>query len=333
MAGIDLERRFLPCVKCEAMNRRILFVALAPVQLLDLVGPIEVFAHSTGYRWDVVTDSPENAVQSTCGLSISPARHFSLARGPVDTLLVVGGPGTRREKSPALLAWLRRTAARARRVGSVCTGAFVLAEAGLLEGKRAVTHWAWCDLLQQRFPNVRVEKDPIHLHDDGIYTSAGITAGIDLALALVEEDLGYEAATAIARELVMFVRRPGGQSQFSQLLTAQAQTDHPIAELQTWLADHLAEDLRVHLLAARCHMSPRHFARVFEAETGQTPARYVERARVEAARCLLANHDKSLKQIAALSGFRSVDVMRRTFHRVLGLSAKSYAAHWSRSER
>lgn len=315
------------------MKRRILFVALAPIQLLDLVGPLEVFAESLGYRTEVATDSPGETVDATCGLSIGKARHFSQIRGPVDTLLVVGGPGTRRDKSPALLTWLRRIASKSRRFGSVCTGAFVLAEAGLLDGKRAVTHWAWCDLLQQRFPSIQVEKDPIYLRDGQVYTSAGITAGIDLALALVEQDSGHEAAMAIARELVMFVRRPGGQSQFSHLLTAQGVLSRPIADLQVWLADHLAQDLRVDRLAARCHMSPRHFARVFEAETGQTPARYVERARVQAARCLLVENSTTLKQVAADCGFGSVDVLRRSFHRVLGLSAKDYAALWSRAER
>lgn len=312
------------------MKRRIVFVALAPLQLLDLVGPVEVFAHAEGYRWEVVTDGEHGVVESTCGLPVGAARHFLEVSGEVDTLLVVGGPGTRREKSKAFLKWVSRMAGKARRVGSVCTGAFVLAEAGLLNGRRVVTHWAWCELLQQWYPELRVEQDPIHLKDGNVYTSAGITAGIDLALALVEEDLGHEAAMVIARELVMFVRRPGGQSQFSPLLKAQAEGRHPVAELQAWVVENLREDLGVERMAERCGLSARHFARVFESETGLTPARFVERARVEAARCLVVEGNRGLKEVAGMCGFGGVDVMRRAFQRVLGVSAKEYAERWGR---
>ena len=215
-------------------------------------------------------------------------------------------------------------APRVRRIGSVCTGAFVLAAAGLLDGRRATTHWQLCPRLARDHPAVAVEDDPIFVRDGNVYTSAGVTAGMDLALALVEEDHGHDAAMRIARHLVMFVRRPGGQSQFSAALDLQAAERRPIRDLQAWIAGHPSGDLSVEALAARAHMSPRNFARVFRDEVGQTPARFVERVRVEAARRLLEESGAGLERVARECGFGGADSMRRSFLRVLRVAPSEY---------
>jgi transcriptional regulator GlxA family with amidase domain len=223
-----------------------------------------------------------------------------------------------------LLAQLRRIVPRARRVGSICTGAFLLAAAGLLDGRRATTHWRWCDRLAAEHPGVEVEPDAIFVRDGEVYTSAGVTTGVDLALAMVEEDLGREAAVAIARHLVMFVRRPGGQSQFSPLLDMQAADRRPLRDLQAWIVEHLAEDLSVEALADRAHMSARNFARVFAKEVGSTPARFVERLRVDAARRRLEETEVGLDRIARECGFGGPDSMRRSFLRVVRVVPSDY---------
>jgi transcriptional regulator GlxA family with amidase domain len=306
--------------------RRIVFLAVPPVQMLDVVGPVEVFAHCDGYRLELVSNAPRRLVRGSSGLVLGEAKHYRHLRGRVDTLLVAGGDGVRTALGDRrLLEWLRVMSGRVRRIGSVCTGAFLLAEAGLLEGRRAVTHWRWCRTLAQRNPGVAVEDDPIFIKDGHVYTSAGITAGIDLALALVEEDHGHRKATEIARDLVMFLRRPGGQSQFSSLLEAQTSSRRPIEDLQAWILDHLRDKLDVETLAARCSMSPRHFARVFAKEKEITPARFVEQARVEVARTLLGEGRRGLKEVASQCGFASAVLMRRAFARVLGVTAREYA--------
>jgi transcriptional regulator GlxA family with amidase domain len=247
----------------------------------------------------------------------------------VDTLLVAGGEGARAAVNDRRMSeWLRGMSRRVRRIGSICTGAFLLGEAGILQGLRAVTHWRWCRTLAQAYPGVRVDEDPIFIKDGHVYTSAGITAGLDLALALVAEDHGHRKATEIARDLVMFLRRPGGQSQFSTLLAAQISSRRPIENLQAWILEHLGDDLSVEMLAARCGMSPRHFARVFASEKEITPARFVEQARVEAARTLLGEGLYGLKEVASHCGFGSADVMRRAFARVLGVTAREYASRF-----
>jgi len=223
---------------------------------------------------------------------------------------------------------LRATAPRARRVASVCTGAFLLARAGLLDGRRATTHWAWCEELARRFPQVAVERDPIFVADGNVRTSAGVTAGMDLALALVEEDLGPRAALEVARQLVLFVRRPGGQAQFSAGLAAQAQ-HAPLRELQAWMADHLDADLGVEALAARAHMSPRSFARAFRRETATTPAAYVEALRVERARLLLETTPAAVTEVARACGFGTVETLRRAFARRLGVAPAAYRSRFA----
>jgi transcriptional regulator GlxA family with amidase domain len=222
------------------------------------------------------------------------------------------------------VATVRATAARARRVASVCTGTFLLAEAGLLHGKQVTTHWGRCRRLQRRYPDLTVDPDPIFVRDGDVYTSAGVTAGIDLCLALVEADHGRERALWVARQLVVFLKRPGGQAQFSSHLSAQLAERDAVAEVQTWVADHLDEDLSVARLAERAAMSPRHFARVFRAETGVTPARYVERARVEQARTRLEESNQGIEEIAYACGFGTAETMRRAFLRALRVGPSEY---------
>ena len=310
-------------------QRRVVFVAVPPIQILDLTAPFEVFARCGGYRVELRSASGARAIVSSCGLAIAGAKSYRSLRGPIDTLVLPGGDGAEDIRCDRnFLNWLRAAPRRVRRICSVCTGAFLLAAAGLLDGRRAVTHWGWCARLERDFPKVKVERDPIFIRDGRIYTSAGVTAGLDLALALVEEDHGSRRALEIARDLVMFLRRSGGQAQFSSLLAAQASERRPIQELQNWMVEHLAENLSVDVMAARCRMSPRHFARVFTAEQGITPARFVEQTRVEAARVLLESTDFALKEVASESGFRSADSMRRSFLRVLGVAPSRYSRHF-----
>jgi transcriptional regulator GlxA family with amidase domain len=225
--------------------------------------------------------------------------------------------------------WVRGVAKRARRVASVCTGAFILAEAGLLNGKRATTHWMFADKLGRQYPRVIVEPDHIYVRDGHVYTSAGVTAGMDLALALVEEDFGGTIALQVAQRLVLFLRRPGGQTQFSTLLSSQASENKPLHELQVWMAENLQEDLSINHLASRVAMSPRNFARAFVREVGVTPAHLTEQLRVEAARRELETTDRGLESVAARAGFGSAEVMRRAFQRCVGTSPSHYRERFS----
>lgn len=301
----------------------VVIVAFDGFQSLDLSGPAEVFA-AAGWPLRIVTVDGE-PVRSSSGITIVPDGDLTSARGPIDILLVVGGDGTPAAMRDArLLAWLRRTARRSRRVTSVCSGAFVLAEAGLLDGRRATTHWSVCDALAERYPTIEVDPDPIYVRDGDVWTSAGVTAGMDLALALVEEDLGRDVALAIARRLVLFLRRPGNQSQFSAQLSLQSADRDALRDVQHHIAEHLDDDLSVDALAARAAMSPRHFARCFRDETGATPARFVEAARIEAARRRLEESDDSIESIARACGFGTAETMRRAFARVLHVAPTEY---------
>lgn len=324
--------------------RRLVLLAVPPIQELDLTGPLAVFGavdHARAalgappaYRVEVATAGPDLAVAGESGLTVLAHARVADLRGAIDTLLVVGGnrPHAPGDLDPALLAWLRRARPRVRRMGAVCTGAFVLAAAGLLRGRRATTHWMWCDALAAAEPTARVERDPIWVRDAAahgvVYTSAGVTAGIDLALALAEEDVGAAVALAAARALVLFLRRPGGQAQFSTALAAQTGETRPLRELQAWVQEHLAEPLTGPVLARRAGLSERHFARVFARETGCTPARYVARARVEAARRLLERTDRGTADVAGACGFGSAEVMRRAFLRETGVTPQRYRAHF-----
>lgn len=301
----------------------VVIVAFDGFQSLDLSGPAEVFAAA---GWPVRVVTVDGApVRSSSGITVVPHGDLASARGPIDVLVVVGGEGTPAAMGDArLLAWLRRAAARSRRVTSVCSGAFVLAEAGLLDGRRATTHWSVCDALAERYPTVDVDPDPIYVRDGDVWTSAGVTAGMDLALALVEEDLGREVALGIARRLVLFLRRPGNQSQFSAQLSLQSADRDALRDVQHHIAEHLADDLSVDALAAHAAMSPRHFARCFRDETGTTPARFVEAARLEAARRRLEESDDSIESIARACGFGTAETMRRAFVRVLHVAPTEY---------
>jgi transcriptional regulator GlxA family with amidase domain len=318
-------------IQRPSASRRIVVVVVPPVDELDLVGPLQVFnsinrlACRTIYAIEVVTNAANLTVQGEGGVLTFVARHhFSRVKGACDSVLLVCGLGSRSVRDAALSAWLRRMAAGVRRLGAVCVGSFLLAEAGLLNKRRATTHWRFGRELASRYPDVRVEHDPLWVKDGNIYTSAGISAGIDLALAWAEEDCGASLAHEAARELVLFLRRPGGQPQVSLTLASQASEMMSIRELQIWIAEHLETRLSVEDLADRMAMSVRNFERVFTREVGTTPAQYVLQARVEAARRLLERSDNGLKRVAAAAGFGSPDVMRRAFVRLLGITPRRY---------
>jgi transcriptional regulator GlxA family with amidase domain len=312
-------------------SRRIVAVVVPPVDELDLVGPLQVFnsvnrlAGRTIYSIEVVTNADHLTVEGESGVLTFIARqHFSKVAGGCDSVLLVCGLGSRSVRDAALSAWLRKMSGRVRRLGAVCVGSFLLAEAGLLKGRRATTHWRFGRELASRYPGVRVEHEPLWVRDGNIYTSAGISAGIDLALAWVEEDCGAGLAHEAARELVLFLKRPGGQPQLSVSLASQASEMMSIRELQIWIAEHLDAGLSVEDLADRMSMSVRNFERVFTREVGSTPSQYVLQARVEAARRQLERTNGGLKRVAADVGFGSVDVMRRAFVRVLGITPSRY---------
>lgn len=319
----------------KAAPRRVVVLVFPGFQILDAVGPVEVFNAATrlaaagrsrrpAYRVEVVAPQA-GPVASSNGLAVVAEHGIAEVRGDIDTLVVAGGFGTRTYvEDRDVIAWVRRAATRSRRVTSVCTGALLLAEAGLLDGKQVATHWAFADELASRYPKVRVDADPIYVKDGRVYTSAGVTSGMDLALALVEEDLGREIALAAARWLVLFLKRPGGQAQFSAQLSAQTAAREPIRDLQWWILEHLDEDLSVEALAARAAMSGRNFARVFVREVGMTPARYVERARVEAARRRLEESSAGIDDVAGACGFGTAETMRRAFLRNLRVPPADY---------
>lgn len=317
-----------------AASRRIALLAFADAQALDLVGPLEVFDGARvmsggAYTTEILAGGSSSSITTSSGLTIKPGGSVAACRGPVDTLIVVGGPGVAAaEEDETLVASIRSIARRSRRVASVCNGALLLARAGLLDGRRATTHWAACDELARRYPQVAVERDPIFVRDGHIWTSAGVSAGMDLALALVEEDLGREVALEIARWMVLFVQRPGGQAQFSVQLAIQRATLAPLPELQAWIAGNLRADLRVEALAKRAGMSPRGFARAFRREVGVTPAAFVETNRVESACRALAAGAPAIDAVAEQCGFGTPETMRRAFQRRLGVSPADYRARF-----
>src|SRR4029077_6575174 len=271
-------------------------------------------AQKPPYKVLLASSTRRRSVSTNCGLVLTGAQTFRALRGPIDTLLVAGGSGVENAgRDEELLLWLQRTAQRVRRVGSICTGAFLLASAGLLNGKRVATHCKWAADLANKFEQTTVDADPIYIRDGNTYTTAGVTAGMDLALALVEEDLGSPMALKVARELVLYLRRAGGQSQFSTALSLQASDRKQIEEIRSWVLDNLDHDLPVEKLAARAGMSPRNFARVFQKDTGTTPARFVEHLRVEAARRRLEESQDKLEKVASDCGFGSLQSLRRSF--------------------
>lgn len=320
-------------------TRRIGFLGYPQLTALDLVGPAEVFATAAGLLQAakpssrsvyevVVLGLDARAFRAESGLAFLP--DAALADAPtLDTLIVPGGRGLR---EPAPLAhvvkWLRRRQRGIRRVASVCTGAWALAEAGLLDGLRGTTHWRHADALARSYPKIRVEVDTLYIREDRIYTSAGVTAGIDLALALVEEDHGPSLALAVARELVVHLKRAGGQRQFSERLAMTVDAGSQLEELTAWMHDHLTDDLSLGRLAERCHISPRQLARRFAATVGMSPVAYVERLRIDEASQLLLAGGGSIERVATAVGFRSADVFRRAFERRLGVSPQQFRARF-----
>lgn len=321
--------------------KRVVLVAYEDMQSLDLTGPYEVFAAASSlsgadargtplYLVEVVAPG-DGPVRASSGLRTSPDSAISDCRGAIDTLIVAGGFGCfTAAENAALVGWIAAAAKRSRRVSSVCSGAFLLAAAGLLDGRRATTHWSSCALLAERHPAVEVEPDSIYVRDGDVWTSAGVTAGIDLALAMVEEDHGRELAREVARWMVMFVQRPGGQSQFSSHVSTQQAERRPLRDLQAWIADNLDADLRVEALAERVHMSTRNFARAFSREVGLTPGAYVEAVRIERAKQRLEAAGEPVEAVARGCGFGSAETMRRAFTRRVGVPPTDYRARFRR---
>jgi transcriptional regulator GlxA family with amidase domain len=323
----------------KAKERLVVVVAFEGVQLLDVAGPVQTFASANEIAKDtsgapyriVVSSRGGGPLRTSAGLPLLTQPLAAATRKtPIDTLILPGGPGVHAAlKDGGTVDWVRHQLSSARRIASVCTGAFLLAETGILAGQRATTHWKSCSRLQQLYPDVLVDPDPIYVHDGCIWTSAGVTAGIDLSLALIEEDLGRKIAMQVARHLVVFLNRPGGQSQFSAPLEAQAvaadgNAPNHFAPLHGWIAENLTGDMRVERLAEQAGMSPRTFARVYAAKMGITPARMVEKIRIEAVRRILEESDMPIKRIASQCGFAQEDRLRRAFARQVGTTPAEY---------
>jgi len=333
--------------------RRIGILIYSGADILDIAGPSEVFSFANlmlilqgitkepAYIVDVLAEKA-GVVTTLMGLQIVATHSYQDAKQDFDTVFIAGGfvpagffpnievGDSSIFKNPELIDWIRTLSTRVRRMASVCTGAFALAESGILNGLRATTHWDFCQRLMLDYPEVIVEPNQIFIQEGNIFTSGGITSGIDLALAMLEEDWGHDIALAVARYIVVFLKRQGGQSQFSNYLTTEAASRNDLRDLQTWIMAHPTEDCRVETLAARLFMSPRNFARLFLAETGTTPAKYVEMARIDVARNYLENSRLSIEAIAEKSGFYDTERMRRSFIRQLGVNPKNYRDRFTR---
>ncbi len=321
------------------MNQRnIGILGFDDITALDIAGPADVFATACElakgekpYRV-IVIGVTGGTFTSDAGLVLSPERTLRTAPA-LDTLIIPGGSGLREPRTNALFcSWLKRRAPRIRRVVSVCTGIYGLAPTGLLDGRRVTTHWNFAADVARRFPRLRVEPDSIYIKDGPFYTAAGVTAGIDLSLALVQEDLGPQAALAVARMLVVYMKRPGGQEQFSEPLRFQTRSSDRFSELAAWMAGHLADDLSVDALARRAGVCTRHFSRRFGRAFGSTPAAFVEGLRLNEARRLLSSEDASIEGVAEAAGFASADSFRRAFERRFGITPTGYRGRFSLRE-
>lgn len=317
-----------------AEPRRIVFVIYPGVTLLDVAGPVQAFSSANNIEpageapaYEVVVASPQGGpVKTDCLVELGTVSLSTAAVRPPDTLIVAGGNGVfdALEQQP-LVAWIKQQSRDCRRIGSTCMGSFLTAAAGLLDGQSVTTHWRQVEELQRRFPKVKVERDPLFVHNGAIWSSAGVTAGIDLALAMIEEDLGHDAAMQVAQSLVVFFKRPGGQSQFSDVLAVQtADRDGLFSDLHAWIAGHLQSDLSVPKLAQRLAMSPRTFSRQYRDRTGRTPAKTVELMRVDAAKRALERGSDPLGLIAFNAGFGDEQRLRRAFQRHVGVSPSEY---------
>ena len=322
----------------KVSGRRVAIVAFPGVTLLDISGPAQVFAELQAielpgacYSLSYLSTSG-GLVPTDVGMMVDTAPISSLRPNQVDTLVIPGGPGIwALRQDAALVRWISEVLPKARRVASVCLGAFMLAWTGVLDGKRAATHWRYCPRLADGFPKIRVEPNAIFVKDGRVWTSAGVSAGIDLALAMVEEDFGHTTALDVARRLVVFLKRPGGQSQFSTVLAAQASdVEGRFSALHAWIIENIAGDLKVDTLAERAGMSPRTFARAYTSRTGMTPANGVEALRVETARLLLESSEiRGVVEVARRAGFGDDERMRRAFIRHLGISPSEYRSRFS----
>ena len=332
-------RRPLPAPPLRPEPLRIVVVAAPTTEALDVVGALDVLTHANntlrsrgrrepGYLVEIVATRP-GLITRWSGFDMVARRAYQDVGGRIDTLILgaADDPNTLTE-DVQLVAWLRRMAPRTRRIAALCTGSFLLAEAGILDGRRATTHWTCCGELARRYPRASIDPEPIFVRDRNVYTSAGAAASMDLVLALVEEDFGARVALAVASNLVLFLKRPGGQAQFSTQLTSQLAERQPLRDLQAWIIEHPGDDLSVPALARRVAMSPRNFARVFAREVGETPARWVERARVEAARRLLEESDAGVEAVAARCGFGTAESLRRAFLRCVRVSPAAYRSRF-----
>jgi len=314
---------------------RVVLLAYDEMNLLDLSGPLQALATANRMAGEtlyetIVASARGGSIVTGAGLPVSTVGIATLDDVAIDTLIAAGGcKGEVYVAEPALVAWIGQRAATVRRLCSVCTGAFMLAAAGQLNGRRVATHWQWAERLQRLHPALQVDADPLFIQDGAVWTSAGVTAGIDLTLALIEADFGHQLAIETARQLVMFIKRSGGQSQFSVPLAAQSRDTGTFADLHAWIAAHLADDLGVERLAQQAKMSPRSFARTYAANVGRTPAKTVEAMRLEAACRALESSDLPLKSIATQVGYGDEQNLRRVFLRQLGVSPTQYRGRFS----
>ena len=311
---------------------RIVILAFDQANLLDITGPAQIFASASRcdsaqyLLYDVVIASePGGMIVTSAGVEVNTVALRSIQPKTIHSLIVAGGTITTYQEAPGLSDWIRRHQACFARIASVCTGAFITAASGVLDDRRAVTHWRYFEKFQECFPAIHAERDPIYIKDSHVWSSAGVTAGIDLAMAMVQEDFGRQIALETARDNVVFIKRPGGQNQFSVMLDAQTRdAAGRFDDLHEWICDHLDQPLSVNQLAERMHMSPRNFSRNYTRTMGNSPARAVELTRLETARRLLESGDARLNQISRQCGFASEEKMRRAFMRHLGLTAKEY---------
>lgn len=321
-------------------TRTVGIIAFPGVEIIDIVGPMEVFTFAnTRLLTDGIISDPvyevkvlskgDGPVTTLSGLQILPSDRYAGFCRELDTLIIPGGidPESLADDTE-LMSWIRECSENVRRITSVCNGAFVLAEAGLLDGRRATTHWNYSDRFRKRYPRVKLEHDRIFIQDGPVWSSGGITSGIDLALAMVEDDWGHKLALAIARFMVVFLKRQGGQSQYSEYLKTDAASRHDIRELQAWIIENVQKELCVGMLAEQASMSARNFARVFRAETGVTPAKYIEIVRVDLARHYLESTRFNINTVAQKTGFNDPETLRKTFVRHIGITPMDYRARF-----
>lgn len=324
--------------------KHIAFLVIPDATLLDITGPYEVFSQLSEYiqtnrikteftyKLHSLSTNKKKTIRTASGIILQCVENIHTIDYPIDTLIVPGVPNSLIEgyKLPESVSkWIKEQSKTVRRICSVCTGSFFLAEAGILTGKKATTHWEMCNTLSNNYLDIRVDGNPIFIKDDNIYTSAGISSGMDLTLALIEEDFGKSLALEVAKHMVLYLKRPGSQSQYSSVLTHQNSDYQPIQRICSWIQEHLHEILTIEKLSDEISMSPRNFARVFVRETGTTPAKYIDKLRVETACRYLVDTRLSLKEIATLCGLSSPDNMRKVFIKYIKISPADYRKNFA----